>query len=361
MTRWYAAHGRKLPWRETADPYAIWISETMLQQTQVATVLDYYVRFLKQFPNVETLAAADEQEVLRLWAGLGYYRRARQLHAAAKAIVAQFAGQFPENLDEVVSLPGIGRYTAGAITSFAFDARSPIVEANTQRLYSRLLMLQEPTHSTESQKRLWNFADDILPARTGSGRINQAVMELGSQICKPKKPLCHECPVQSLCVTHARGLEAEIPVPKPKKLITQLVHVGVLIQNRGRLLLRRNAPGEWWEGLWDFPRADLASVTSSQGFDQCELSSAANLELVELAMRQTHALTCKLTGHAKTVSHSVTRFRVTLFCFEATMNATAMNATADNELRGDWRWVGESDALPLCAPAQRLRKWVHRL
>lgn len=360
IIRWYERNQRQLPWRETCDPYAIWISETMLQQTQVATVLDYYARFLRRFPTVEKLAAAPEQEVLELWAGLGYYRRARQLHAAAKVVVEQFGGRFPSDLDDLQSLPGVGRYTAGAIASFAFDARAPIVEANTMRLYSRLIALHEPPQATASQKRLWEFAEAILPPgknpKGGFGAINQAVMELGSQICKPKAPLCGQCPVQSLCPTHARGLEGEIPAAKPKKTATALVHVCVIIENRGRLLMRRNAPGEWWEGLWDFPRVDLAKISSSAPFSEPghpELDS--NLELIELAMLETYGLHCRSKGYIRPVKHSVTRYKITLHCYRAKLMPRAIE-----KLSGEWRWVGVGDSIPLCATAQRLRKWLDK-
>ena len=192
---WYARHARQLPWRETTDPYAIWISEVMLQQTQVATVIDYYARFLTRFPTVAALAAADEQEVLTLWSGLGYYRRAKQMHAAARVIVDRHAGRFPERFDAILALPGIGRYTAGAISSFAFGARQPIVEANTTRLFSRLMALRDEPTTSSAQKELWKFAEAILPKNgKSSGQVNQAVMELGSLVCTPRDQAAHHVP-----------------------------------------------------------------------------------------------------------------------------------------------------------------------
>ena len=189
----------------------------MLQQTQVATVIDYFHRFLATYPDVQSLAAADEQAVLRMWSGLGYYRRARQMHAAAKQIAAT-GGPFPQTLAEIETLPGIGRYTAGAIASFAFDLPAPIVEANTLRLFSRLLKLQIDPRSREGQTQLWSFAQSLVESPTRSqptitpSRINQAVMELGSQVCTPRDPDCDHCPLNQLCPTFADGLQALIPV-----------------------------------------------------------------------------------------------------------------------------------------------------
>ncbi|MGN6546833.1 MAG: A/G-specific adenine glycosylase, partial [Aureliella sp.] len=223
LVRWYAEHQRDLPWRRTRDPYAIWISETMLQQTQVATVIDYYHRFLARFPTVEALAAADEQEVLGLWAGLGYYRRARQLHAASQQVVSQHRGNFPGDVPSLMQLAGVGRYTAGAIASIAFDKPAPILEANTERLYARLLCLREPTRSPASLALLWQFAEWSLPRgasrspNSSARTINQAAMELGSLVCKPVNPRCCECPLAALCPTALHGLQSAIPVPKPKK------------------------------------------------------------------------------------------------------------------------------------------------
>ena len=206
LVAWYATNARELPWRRSSDPYRIWVSEIMLQQTQVATVKPYFDRFLDAFPTVEALAAADEHQVLRLWEGLGYYRRARQLHRAAQQIVAEHGGQFPRDRETVRQLPGIGRYTAGAILSMAFDAREPILEANTVRLWSRLLAYRGDATSAAGSRLLWGAAEAILP-RTGSGTLNQSLMELGSTVCLPKAPRCDACPVAMLCQARAAGLD----------------------------------------------------------------------------------------------------------------------------------------------------------
>lgn len=188
---WYRTKHRDLPWRRTRNPYHIWISECMLQQTQVATVIPYFQKFLLRFPNVESLAAAELDEVYQLWAGLGYYRRARQLHAAAQKVVETNSAPFPNTVDAILALPGIGKYTAHAIASFAFDSPCGIVEANTQRLYARLIGCQSPISSSSTQKALWEYATSLVEAwALPSGELNQALMEIGSQVCKPKDPLC---------------------------------------------------------------------------------------------------------------------------------------------------------------------------
>ena len=210
LRAWYDRHARDLPWRSTRDPYAVWLSEIMLQQTQVETVKPYFRRFLAALPTIRALAEADEQQVLCLWEGLGYYRRARQLHQAARQIVADHGGRFPTDPQSVERLPGIGRYTAGAILSIAFDQRRPILEANTVRVFSRLLAYQGQTASAAGQKLLWAAAEAVLPSRD-AGRFNQALMELGSQVCRGRRrpatfarprgcamPNCAGCKTRSL-------------------------------------------------------------------------------------------------------------------------------------------------------------------
>ncbi len=237
----------------------------MLQQTQVATVIPYYHRFLDRFPDPRTLANATEDEVFKLWAGLGYYRRARQLHAAAKQIVALHSGQFPRNLDAVLALPGVGRYTAQAILSFAHDDKLGIVEANTQRLYARLLYLTDPLPWSTSQKQLWDFAERIVP-RKGCGEFNQAMMEIGSQLCTPRNPNCAECPLLPLCPTGERQHTDRVPAPKDKKIITPLTEAAILVRNSSaQWLVRRCKSGERWAGLWDFPRIDVSDCDGELG------------------------------------------------------------------------------------------------
>jgi A/G-specific adenine glycosylase len=301
LLAWYGRHARDLEWRRSRDPYRVWVSEIMLQQTQVATVADYFPRFLAAFPTVTALAAADEEQVLRLWEGLGYYRRARQLHRAAKVIVADHRGRFPDDVEAVRNLPGIGRYTAGAILSIAFDARQPILEANTVRLFSRLIAYRDDPRSKAGESLLWRLAEELLP-RNGSSQFNQALMELGSLVCTPRTPACKSCPVRSLCPTHEQGLQESIPLPKSKPRIEAVREVLLVVRQRDRVLLRRREAQERWAGLWDFPRFEIeaAGVSWSDGIVQ-KLASSTGV-VAEIAAPLT------------TIKHGVTRFRITLDC-----------------------------------------------
>src|SRR3954454_12588148 len=259
---WFQQHACDLPWRQTRDLYAIWISEIMLQQTQVATVVPYFQRFLARFPDVTALAAADEHEVLKLWEGLGYYRRARQLHAAARKITSDHNGQFPTSMDAVRSLPGIGRYTAGAILSIGLDQRLPILEANTIRLLSRLTAYRGDVNSGAGRQRLWKIAEAILPKHE-CGAFNQALMEVGSVICTPRSPACSECPVVALCGAHRNQLVVKIPRPAKSKNYENVTEIAVIIRRGISVLLRQCRPGERWAGLWDFPRFAAAGESNT--------------------------------------------------------------------------------------------------
>jgi A/G-specific adenine glycosylase len=297
LLAWFRIHARELPWRGTRDLYRIWVSEIMLQQTQVITVRDYYQRFLEQFPTLSSLAAADEQAVLRLWEGLGYYRRARQLHAAAKKIVAEHDGVFPETFPEVLALPGIGRYTAGAILSIGRDAPLPILEANTIRLLSRLIAYRGATTSKEGQALLWQTAAAILPTHE-IGQFNQALMELGSLLCTPREPQCGACPAVRLCPTFKLGLQTSIPAPKTPTRYEAAQEVALVLQRRdGQVLLRQHPATERWAGMWDFPRF-AKEGSSEEGISQSILTHTGQ----HVAHWQQLA----------TLKHGVTRFRITL-------------------------------------------------
>jgi A/G-specific adenine glycosylase len=252
LTRWYARAQRDLPWRRTRDPYPVWVSEVMLQQTQVERVKDYFARFMLRFPGVGDLAAAREAEVLRHWEGLGYYRRARQLHAAAKAVVAEHGGVFPRSLEGLRSLPGIGRYTAGAIASIAFDLPAPIVEANSRRVLARLAGHDRPVGGAGDEP-IWELAGALVPRR-GAGVFNQALMDLGAMVCTPSRPLCDRCPLEGDCVAAAEGRVAEIPLMAAPRATEEIREAAVVTRCGDRVLVVRRGPGEWWEGLWDFPR-----------------------------------------------------------------------------------------------------------
>jgi A/G-specific adenine glycosylase len=311
LLAWYANSARDLPWRGTRDPYAIWVSEVMLQQTQVATVLGYFPRFLRAFPTVEALAAADEHDVLRQWEGLGYYRRARQLHQAARILTEQYGGEFPRNSDALRGLPGIGRYTAGAVLSIAFDLPEPILEANTIRLFSRVLAQRSDPAAPAAQRRLWAMAEAVLPQRD-AGRFNQSLMELGSEVCLARTPRCDACPIAALCRANIQGVQAEIPPPKSRRPALAVREAAVVVRRRGRVLLLRHPDGVRWAGLWDFPRFPVHSGTPAD----------LHRELAENVRRLTGVVV--VAGeHLETLKHSVTRFRITLDCYEAAYVSSA--------------------------------------
>lgn len=312
----------------------------MLQQTQVVTVIPYFERFIVAFPDVMALAAAPERDVLRLWEGLGYYRRARQMHAAAQTIVAEYGGEFPRDFAAVRALPGIGRYTAGAILSIAHDDRHPILEANTVRLLSRLLAFRGDPSKSAGQKRLWQAAEELLPARK-AGELNQALMELGSQICTPRDPRCDHCPVARLCPTRARGLQAKIPAAKKQPRYEDVIEAAIVVRRGDRVLIRRCGATERWAGLWDFPRFPLAA-SSGTAMDDELVAKTEQLTQISISVGDRFA----------TIKHGVTRFRITLHCHEAAFVAGSP--------RPHHRWVLPAELIdfPLTMTARKISRFV---
>ncbi|MEP0804069.1 MAG: A/G-specific adenine glycosylase, partial [Chloroflexota bacterium] len=242
LLAWYRKNKRILPWRGHPEPYAVWVSEIMLQQTRVETVIPYFERWMRLFPTVQALAEASEQEVLNAWEGLGYYSRARNLHKAAKVIVRDFGGNLPHSLSELIKLPGIGRYTAGAIASIAFGADEPALDGNLKRVYARLFDVTEAVDSPKGEKLLWEIARRNLP-HGRAGDFNQALMDLGAAVCLPKNPRCLLCPLMELCKARENGTQELRPVRKPKKAVPHHVHAAGVIVRRGRVLLARRPPG----------------------------------------------------------------------------------------------------------------------
>jgi A/G-specific adenine glycosylase len=320
LIRWYSQQARDLPWRRTTDPYVIWISEIMLQQTTVVAVVPYFKRFLERFPTVRHLAQAGESEVLRLWEGLGYYSRARNLHKAANVVITRYDGRFPADVDTLRSLPGIGRYTAGAIASFAFDQRAPIVEANTLRLYCRLLGYADNPRSSAGQQVLWDFAQAILP-EVAPGRVNQAMMELGATVCAPREPACDSCPVHQYCAAFHEGTQSSVPLPKTRVAITDVREVSIAIQKGTEYLLRKRTSDERWAGLWDFVRFEIDGKQTT-----------TTEQLVE-SIRERTGLSVELGPQVAEFKHSVTRYRITLLCFTARRTKGRLRSDED------WQWI----------------------
>jgi len=296
LLAWYGRARRDLPWRRSQDPYRVWVSEIMLQQTQVERVVDFYIRFLERFPTVAALAAAAEHDVLRLWEGLGYYRRARQLHAAAKTIVADHAGEFPRTVAGLRSLPGIGRYTAGAIASIAFDLPEPIVEANSRRVIARLAGHAAPLGTAAGDEPIWELAAGLVP-KQHPGRFNQALMDVGALVCTPVQPLCGTCPLADQCAARRTNRVAEIPMKATRRAVEELHETAVVVRRAGRVLVVQRGPGEWWEGLWDFPRVPGAARGARRGIERSELLGG---------------LACDAASRLDTITHTVTHHRITL-------------------------------------------------
>ncbi len=252
LLAWYAREKRDLPWRKSADPYRVWLSEIMLQQTRVEAVLPYYERFLSNFPTVKDLANAEIDTVTNLWAGLGYYSRARNLHAAAKQVASEHNGKFPREKEALRTLKGVGDYTASAIASIAFGESHCALDGNLERVFARLLAFKGDPKSKAGRTELLQFGEQLV--RQGDpGCVNQAVMDLSSMICKPKQPLCGECPLQEHCEANRIGVQAELPVRKAKAEKILLNARAWAVVHGEELLIARRAPGSWLSGMWDLP------------------------------------------------------------------------------------------------------------
>jgi A/G-specific adenine glycosylase len=258
LLAWYRAHRRDLPWRRTRDPWAIWVSETMLQQTRVETVIPYWERFLVRFPDPGTLASADLDEVLGLWSGLGYYSRARNLKRAAEEVVTRFAGRVPADPEALQTLPGVGRYTAGAVASIAHDRPAPIVDGNVARVLARLLGIRDEIEGPAARARLWAEAE-ALAAGEAPGELNQALMELGALVCAPRAPRCDACPVSDACDARAAGDAETLPRRAPKRAPKRVHAVAALVERRGRALAVRRPARGLLGGLWELPGGEVGS------------------------------------------------------------------------------------------------------
>jgi A/G-specific adenine glycosylase len=257
LLAWFDQHGRKdLPWQRQRNPYRIWVSEIMLQQTQVSTVIPYYRNFISRFPNLKQLADADIDEVLHYWTGLGYYARARNLHKAARLIRDQHGGRFPRSIEALENLPGIGRSTAGAVLAFAFDQRQPILDGNVKRVLTRLHAIRQSPAERDTEQQLWAIADDYTP-RTRVADYTQAIMDLGATLCKRGQPQCAHCPFTRHCAAHAEGNPARYPVAKKRKALPEKKITMLLLKRNGsEVLLTRRPPSGIWGGLWSFPERE---------------------------------------------------------------------------------------------------------
>ncbi len=339
---WFAAHRRDLPWRRDRDPYRIWVSEVMLQQTQAAIVVPYFDRFLRAFPTLAALAAAEEQDVLRLWEGLGYYRRARDLLKTARLLSAAHGGQLPDDPAALDGLPGLGRYTRNAVLSQAFDRRLPILEANSRRVLARLFgRTGDPSRGPE-QRWLWAAAEALLPARR-AGDFNQALMELGALVCTPDAPRCDECPLAADCAARRLGRQASIPARTPPPEPVAVSEAAVVLRRGNEVLLVQRPPEGRWASLWEFPHGPLAPGETAD-------AAAARL-LTELT-----GFRGRLGPELTVIRHGVTRFRITLVCFEAEHLSGEFRSAFYRQAA--WLTPHELAARPVSSPQRRLAQLV---
>jgi A/G-specific adenine glycosylase len=339
IVRWFQNNARDLPWRRTRDPYGIWISEVMLQQTQVKTVIPYWERWMQLFPDVHSLANAPEEQLLRAWEGLGYYTRARNLQRAARIVSSEYRGEFPRGFDQVLGLPGIGRYTAGAICSIAFGQPAPILDGNVARVLSRLFVITGDPREAETKEQLWKIAAQLVLAASGKKRnekdgqcseLNQGLMELGATICTPREPQCLICPVRPACGAFAAGRMNELPRktvrPKPN---VRLFHA-YIFRKGAKVLVRRRAADVVNGGLWEFPNQ--------------EINQDASCESPEVVLKP-----------FSTIRHTITNNRITLKAFDGMAGSKSSGARLARQFDAEWRDVSALNELPFSSAHAKLR------
>lgn len=338
LPEWFAAHRRPLPWREHYNPYSTWIAEVMMQQTQMDRGVTYYLRWMERFPDVASVAAAPEEDVLKAWEGLGYYRRARNIQAAAKAIMTRYKGRFPSSPDALSALPGIGPYTAGAIASTAFNRPVPCVDGNVERVLSRVFNIDSPVRAEPAKSRIRDLAAGLIPA--GRARdFNQALMELGALVCR-KKPLCEVCPIRQVCESLRLGVVEERPVPGRKTDITLLEVVTGVLLHEGRLFMQRRPDTGVWAGLWEFPGGRLKPDETPE-------------EALRRTWREDTAFDVAVTEKIAVLRHSYTTCRITLHCFTAHFCNRQPPCPAPPALHraSEYRWIEPSEAERLTLPS----------
>lgn len=279
LIRWFEQNARVLPWRKTRDPYKIWISEMMLQQTTVNTVIDYYERWIRQYPTVEDVAKAPLQQILKSWQGLGYYQRARNLHRSSQIIVAEHEGKIPEKLESLRRLPGFGPYTAGAVLSIAYDQRQPIIDANIRRVVMRVLALSGKADNSQDQ-RIGVFLEEILPQKN-IRIVNQALMEIGALVCRSREPLCAQCPVAKFCVARSRGIQETIPETVKRQFTNVEVAVGIL-QDKGKFFIQQRPASGLWADMWEFPGGKLEKGEAPAAALHREIHEELSISLSEV-------------------------------------------------------------------------------
>ncbi|MFC1996056.1 A/G-specific adenine glycosylase [Chloroflexota bacterium] len=318
---WYATDARELPWRGNPDPYAVWVSEIMLQQTRVETVIPYYKRWMMRFPSVFELSSASQQEVLSLWEGLGYYARARNLHQAASVIVAEYAGELPQEAQDLQTLPGIGRYTAAAIASIAFGKDEAALDGNIRRVLARVFDVTKPARSTQGERQLWQLSEENLPSGC-AGEYNQAMMDLGATICTPSCPNCGDCPVQEVCQARKLGVQEDRPVKKARPAIPHYTVAAAVIRRNGQVFIAQRPDKGLLGGMWEFPGG---KTEEDESLDVCLKREICEELGVDIEVGAPFGV----------YQHAFTHFRITLHAFECLLN----DGTPIPHEHKDLRWV----------------------
>ena len=326
LQRWFDANQRDLPWRSNRTAYTTLVAEAMLQQTQVSRVADRFTRFLNRFPSVHELADADEQQVLAEWQGLGYYRRARHLHAAARRIVDEHDGEVPRSVQSLKELPGVGRYTAGAIASMAFDEPASLVDGNVYRVLSRLWARDQPADNREAINWAWDTAQNLVESATKPGLFNEALMELGATVCTPRRPQCDQCPLAAHCRALQHGRVHEIPPAKQPVDRKHVHHHAVVVQRGDRVLVERRPSDGLWSNMWQVP-----TVEAGRALSQTELRGRLPVNMTRLE---------KLARF----EHQTTHRRITFHVFEGRSRTR----------RGEWHHLDNLDDLPMSNPQRRI-------
>lgn len=343
LLRWFAANRRPLPWRNDYTPYRTWIAEVMMQQTQMDRGVQYFLRWMKRFPDVAAVAAAPEEELLKAWEGLGYYRRARNIQAAARAIMERHGGIFPSNYADILALPGVGPYTAGAIASTAFNQEIPCVDGNVERVLSRVFDIDTPVREEPAKSRIRELARTLIP--TGRARdFNEALMELGALVCR-KKPDCGECPLAGVCESRRLGIENERPVPGKKAAITQLEVVCGVLLHEGKIFIQRRRDKDVWGGLWEFPGGCVEPGETPE--------QAVTREWMEEV-----GFKVSVVRPLAAIRHGYTTYRITLRCFLVRLEDEPRGWPEPREPTEAtaFRWIApeDIDRFPLPAPHRKL-------
>jgi A/G-specific adenine glycosylase len=330
---WFAAHKRDLPWRTTRDPYLIWVSEVMLQQTQVVTVIPYFLRFVERYPDIRALSDAPLEDVLKSWERLGYYARARNLHRAARTIAGEMGGKIPGDYSFFRSLPGVGDYIASAVTSIAYGEPYAVVDGNVRRVLSRVFLVDAPANVSSSARVFKELAEELLD-RSNPGDFNQAIMELGAMVCTPGKPACDRCPVSACCRAFAARLQTSYPVRAPRRKPPQH-HIAVgVIRKDGRILITRRKESGLLGGLWEFPGGKVEKGEAPE--DACKREIAEEV-----------SLSVAVTGFITRVDHAYSHFRVAVDVFDCEYRAGEIKLSGPTDFR--WILVDETDEYPFPA------------